>query len=289
MKIFLKLTLIGLLCGYSILNFKLVAKTQIFPKVTDLELVVKQIASEITQPDQILVIFDIDDTLLESENFVGSVKWYNWQRGRKVYSPQAEAITIHSSQKYACIFSMLGTLFEMGMTQPTQIDTANIVQQLKMYDLLYLTARTTIYRAPTERELVKNKLSINDKHLIKDGNILHFMLNDGHRSAKVTYENGIAMSSGLNKGKVLKTLLEKLRKSYPVIYFVDDSLKNIDQMAQEWRGSDSLVKLFHYTRIDKSISQQDIDDSDKAKIYFEKFIAAAFPERLHKLNNQQCN
>ncbi|MDQ7051077.1 MAG: DUF2608 domain-containing protein [Enterobacterales bacterium] len=119
----------------------------------------------------------------------------------------------------------------MGMTHPTQVDTANIVQQLKTYDLLYLTARTTIYRAPTERELSKNNLSIKDKHLMKADNVLHFMLNDGHRTAKVTYEKGIAMSSGLNKGKVLKSLLDKLQKSYSVIYFVDDSQKNVDQMA----------------------------------------------------------
>ncbi|MDQ7051078.1 MAG: DUF2608 domain-containing protein [Enterobacterales bacterium] len=111
MKILIKLAFINLLLACSFFNFELNAKTQVFQKVNDLNQVVQQIAKEEIPPNKILVIFDIDDTLLDSQNFVGSGKWYNWQRGRSVFSPEAEPIKIHDSQKYTCIFNILGTLF----------------------------------------------------------------------------------------------------------------------------------------------------------------------------------
>lgn len=278
---------IALLLPLAICSFSLNASIKLYPDVKDLNQVVTQIAQEKVNRNKILVIFDIDDTLLESVNFISSVKWYNWQRGRAVFSNYGRPIKIRPEQKYNCIFSMLGTLFEMGSTVATQKDASQIIQQLAHYDLVYLTARTTIYRSPTERELINNNLSI-DEHQLGE-NILHFMLDDGHRTAKVTYEKGIAMSSGLNKGKVLKALLKKLNKSYEVIYFVDDSQKNIDNMNQVWKDSKSLVHLFHYTRVSKNISQQEIATSDKAKAYFEQFIQTAFPERMQRLKKQQCH
>ncbi len=277
-----------ILCYFLLFTPLSQAKVEVFSQVMDLSQVLEELEKDTSPAKNILVIFDIDDTLLESDTFVGSVKWYNWQRGRKVYSEQGQPIQIKQEQQFHCIFSTLGTLFEMGTTKLTQANTAEIVRQINQQDLLYLTARTTIYRSPTERELAKNGLSIEDKHLLDKGEIIHFNFNDNQRTAKVTYEKGILMASGLNKGMVLKAILSKVNKQYDKIYFVDDSLKNVKQISNEWKMEKTLVKIFHYTKVDKKISQKEIDTSDQSKKHFEEFIATAFPKRMKLLKQNIC-
>ena len=76
----------------------------IYNDVKDLKEFDHQIKLDNVKPEDTLIIFDIDDTLLESGNFVGSGKWYNWQRGRKVYDPSGKSFVIDKSQQFHCIF-----------------------------------------------------------------------------------------------------------------------------------------------------------------------------------------
>ena len=66
------------------LSASCIAKTKIYNHVKDLNFVSQQVKMDDVNKKSTLVIFDIDDTLLEAKNFVGSGKWYDWQRGRKL-------------------------------------------------------------------------------------------------------------------------------------------------------------------------------------------------------------
>lgn len=264
------------------------SKSIVFDNVKDLSLVQKQIELDNAAKHSTLVIFDIDDTLLEATNFVGSNKWYNWQRGRVVHDLSGNNFVIDNKDKFLCIFRTLGTMFEIASTQLTQTNAAQVVSELKPYDLMLLTSRTTIYREATERELNKNKINLSDKHLIKEDPELSFIFDDGNRVAKVTYEKGIVMSSGLNKGLVLRKILAKTGKNYQQIYFVDDSAKNITDMKKEWKDDDTKVNIFHYTKVNKSISKKEIEQSVAAKKHFDEFLFAAYPDRFAAFQNDQC-
>ncbi len=264
------------------------AKTAIFENIDNLNFVKEHAKSDKINKDSTLIIFDIDDTLLESTNFVGSGKWYNWQRGRAVQDKQGKTFNIQKEQQFLCIFRTLGTLFEIGSTKLTQPDSAQIVNELKSYDLMILTSRTTKYRDATERELRRNGITLKDKHLLKTNTLLSFDLDDNNRQAKVTYANGIVMSSGLNKGMVLRTILKKLNKKYKHIYFVDDSEKNIVNMQKEWQSDSVKINIFHYTKVDKSISKKEIEHSDIAKKQFDGFLNAAYPDSFTRFQNDQC-
>lgn len=264
----------------------------IYNSVLDLNDVKKQLASDeesnTFDPKSTLVIFDIDDTLLESVNFVGSGKWYTWQRGRAVQNMHGQSFRIQEKEQFYCIFRTLGTLFEIGSTQLTQTDAVQVINTMKVYDLMLLTSRTTTYRAATERELKKNKIDLDKQHLSKSNQIFSYSLNDGNRTAKITYENGIVMSSGLNKGLVLRSILKKLDKNYQQVYFVDDSLKNIKDMAKEWQNDSTKVNIFHYTRVDKSISKEEINESISAKSQFDGFLKVAYPDRYKAFQKDRC-
>jgi len=265
------------------------AKSTVFNDVKDLAVMSKQINHDQPNKQDTLVIFDIDDTLLESENFVGSGKWYNWQRGREVSDPKGQLFTIGKKQPFYCIFRTLGTLFEVGSTKLTQPNAVEIFNQLKAYDLMILTARTTTFRSATERELLKHGIELSDKHFpsLKQG--LSFELNDTNRIGKVTYDKGIVMSSGLNKGLVLRAILNKAERKYKHIYFIDDSAKNIKQMGLEWDSSPTSLKLFHYTKVSKTISKAEIKASDDAKNHYHNFLNSAFPDQYQAFKSNQCN
>ncbi len=279
--------LMKLLLLFVFSNFCL-AKTTVLNDVKDLDFVNKHIKLDKAAEGATLVVFDIDDTLLEAVNFVGSDKWYNWQRGKKVHDKLGNPIKIQDTEKFLCIFSTLGTLFELGTSKLTQEDAAHIINELRSYDLMLLTSRSPDYRGATERELSNNGINLNDEHLINMNTGLVFNIDDRNRTAKVTYQNGLVMSSGINKGLVLKSILKRIGKTYQRIYFVDDSRKNINNMEKAWQKDETQVSIFHYTKVDKSISQEEINQSIKVKRLFNEFLSSAYPDRSHAFLNNQC-
>jgi len=274
---------------FSLLINSVNASAIIYKNVSDLAVMNKAINKDNPDKRSTLIIFDIDDTLLESVNFVGSGKWYNWQRGRKVYDPTGQAFVIDKKQQFHCIFRTLGTMFEVGSTKLTQNNAVKIFNLQKQFDLLILTARTAKFRSATERELRKHKINLVDEHFEESGNGYNFQFNDGNRTARVTYRNGFIMSSGLNKGLVLEKFLNKTNRQYKNIYFIDDSSKNVNNMKEIWDSKPEIMKIFHYTRVNKSINKIEVEESDKAKIHYDAFLKSAYPEQLKEFQNGHCN
>jgi len=274
-----------------LLNISFVSsKSIVYEKVDDLNFFKSKVLTETLPKDDVLVIFDIDDTLLEATRFVGSNKWYAWQRGKKnVFDDKDNPLSIKDQEKFNCIGGTLGTLFDLGDTKKTQEDADKILFDLQQYNLMILTSRSIGFRGPTDRDLKKSNFNLAKSHLMANNLGLSYVFDDGNRASDVTYQHGIVMSSGLNKGLVLQDLLGKLNKSYKSIYFVDDSSKNIIQMQQAWEKSETKVSIFHYTKVDKRISPEEIKESNAAKIEFDQFLQAAYPERAKKFTSAICD
>lgn len=264
------------------------AKVTLFENIDDLTRLKTQLEKDDPPKDRTLVIFDIDDTLLESVNFVGSGKWYNWQRGRQVFDAEGKLVEISDEQKFHCMFRTLGTLFEVGSAHLTQKNAVEIFNYSKQYQLMILTARTAKYRAATQRELALKKIELKNKHFSTAKPGYRILFNDKNRTARVSYRNGIVMASGLNKGLVLDKILKKSKQHFDYIYFIDDSWKNLMDMKNHWGNTETNVSLFHYTRVDKSISSAEIAASDNAKKYYDQFLQSAFPDRYNEFKSGQC-
>ena len=274
-----------------LLNISFVhAKSIVYENVDDLNFFKTEVLKNKEQKEDVLVIFDIDDTLLEASRFVGSNKWYAWQRGKTgVIDTSGKPLKIKEEEKYNCIAGTLGTLFDLGNTDKTQADADKILAELQQYNLMILTSRSVGFRGPTRRDLKKHNFNLSKSHLMDDSLGLSYVFDDGVRASDVTYLHGVVMSSGLNKGLVLHDLLDKLNKKYKAIYFVDDSQKNIIQMQQAWEQSETRVSIFHYTKVDKKISPEEINQSNIAKKEFDQFLRAAFPERAKRFTSAICD
>lgn len=235
-----------------------------------------------------LVVFDIDDTLLESINFVGSDAWYRWQTwsaGKPpVYSPSGGRIEIAADQKFTCLYEALSTLYGYGVYQPTEESVPAIVSKAAAtYDLILLTSRSPYYRGATERELQRSIYAgLPDEQLLEDQTAVYAFVLGGRQ---VSYQNGIVMSTGAPKGEVLEQVLNEINvrnktdKKYDNIVFVDDGHKNIVDMLKVWNDKEGVdLHAFFYTRVNKCISDQDIETSMLAKRNFDEFLESSFPD-----------
>ncbi len=239
----------------------------------------------------VLIVFDIDDTLLESAEFFGGDTWYNWSRGREMVDGQGNPIVIDDSDKISCIFSKLGTFFDLARHHPTESGVAQMVAEFqKNYSVMALTSRSPDYRGGTERELQRASIEFAASHLLEPHQALAYTLPDSRgNQRKVTYQAGIVMSSGLNKGQVLDDLLShKLERTYDTVFFVDDGANNIENMTNHYRDRDMIVTSYLYEGVDKSVTKEKIEQARKSRALFNQFLEAAFTSRYNEFAKGEC-
>ncbi len=237
--------------------------------------------------EKTLVVFDIDDTLLTATEFFGSDKWYDWQRGRAL-DAQGQPQPIADGDKVACLFDTLGISFEIATNVPTQANMANLVHSIKN-DIVILTARSGAYRAATMRELARNDLDFKSKHMLGDKQALVYDVTMDGRTAQVSYQQGVFMASGMNKGVMLLDLLSKVNQHYDNVIFVDDKLKNITNMQKALATAGVNFYGFHYQKVDKSVSDEEVAEAKAAEAGLLSLLNHHYPQRGANFAAGQCD
>lgn len=195
---------------------------------------------------QVLVVLDIDNTILTSQVDLGGDIWYQWQRGK------LENIKPTEKQKIKRCFyeDVIGLLYELGTMQLTDSLIPNYIHHWQNDGLTVfaLTSRSPKYRTPTERELIKQGIDFSISPLQTVNHITpmyHYNLD-----REMSYMNGIMMTTGMNKGKMLDHILGRTGQSYKAIIFVDDSEKNIKNMKQHYINNTEIdFTIFQYNKI----------------------------------------
>ena len=269
------------------------AKTTIYEEVTEFDWIAEKIREQAKRNHgNSLVVFDIDDTLLESEIFFGGDTWYNWQRGQLISDQEGNSIQIKSEDVMSCIFAKLGTLYELGNYKVTDSNAPKSIAELQqVFDTMALTSRSPDYRPGTERELKDAGISFEQQHLLLSDLALVYDFSDSADSSPrpISYSKGIVMSTGLNKGRVLRDLLRRVNRSYTNVFFIDDARHNVDQMNEEYSGDpDTHVQIFHYTRVSKTASIEKLQKARQAGRELMEFITIAFPSRAEEFANRKC-
>ncbi|MCQ8102721.1 DUF2608 domain-containing protein [Methylomonas sp. SURF-2] len=223
-----------------------------------------------------LVVFDIDDTLLTSESFFGSDHWYQWQgtldRNDPDYVP--------------CKFDVNAINYETETLQKTEADGAQIVNSIEA-DKIIVTARSPYSRGPTLRELQNAGYAL-PLPLDGDPNGLAYGWQEipSAKEAAISYDDGVLMVSGRNKGKLLLDLLAKLKLHYDHVILVDDGARNIKAM----RAAGIDYHGLHYTRIEKPLPVETrlVAEANAAWQALQHYLAQTFPRRLEQLRHGQC-
>ena len=202
--------------------------------------------------ERVLVVFDIDNTLMAMEQGLGSDQWYDWQKTLQLADPCDARLV---SDRLA----VQGALYYISAMRPTQEDAAQLVQRLQDDGLsvIALTSRGPGFRLATFRELRRNGYSFYPSAIGPErGYPDEFIPEGGSRAAR--YEDGVFMTAGQHKGDMLRALLEKTGTPWPaVVVLVDDKEQNLRAVLETFEGTGTAVHAWRYTREDGSVSSFD--------------------------------
>jgi hypothetical protein len=231
--------------------------------------------------DQVLLVLDIDNTILTATNDLGSDQWYSWQ----------EKIMTDPGCKPACVSTNVGELIEaQGMLysvlkmRPTEVTLAEKIKalQAKGFKVILLTSRGHDFRSLTEKSLAQNGMDFSTSSLRPSDDVARTYLpydlsnasRDGLSSADiqvanlkearpVSFQSGLYMTSGQNKGVMLKVLLNRYKKSFKAIVFADDHQRHVDRM-QAIMGTLTDLTTYRYAKMDPEV--QRFNNGDKTAV-----------------------
>lgn len=178
-----------------------------------------------------LVVFDIDNTLIYSKEYVGSDHWF---------SHNTDLIVKNDPNK---LTNSIDELIDMWVSIiprlkmiPCQTDTVEIVNSLiKKNSIVFLTSRSIATYDTTIKQLQENGFLIE-----KSNDVL--VMDKGVESKPCGNNNHIILSSGKNKGLVLKCFLKGSNTS---VVMVDDKKSHL----VDTNVITNNITLFHYTLI----------------------------------------
>ncbi len=206
--------------------------------------------------ERILVVFDIDNTLMAMEQGLGSDQWYDWQSKLQLTDPCDTRLV---SDRLA----VQGALYYISAMRPTQPDAAQLVQRLQDdgLNVIALTSRGPDFRLATFRELRRNGYSFYASAIGPGrGYPDVFVPAGGSRAAR--YEDGVFLTAGQHKGDMLRALLEKTGTPWPaVVVMADDKERNLRAVIETFEGTGTAVHAWRYSREDGVVSSFDRDEA----------------------------
>lgn len=208
--------------------------------------------------ENVLVVFDIDNTLLAMEQGLGSDQWYYWQKDLGMEDPCSPMLV-------ADRFAVQGAIFHASAMRPTQADAAEQVARVQRAGVrtIALTSRGSDYQLQTFRELRRAGISFWETALEPArGWPDSFVPEGGSRPA--LYQDGVFLTAGQHKGVMLQALLDKTGTPAPaVIVMVDDKQENLDAVLEGFADSPAVVHAWRYTREDGEVETFDAEEADR--------------------------
>ncbi|MBE9550289.1 MAG: DUF2608 domain-containing protein [Proteobacteria bacterium] len=192
---------------------------------------------------RILVVFDIDNTLLAMNTDLGSDQWYDWQKSLQ----KADKC---DPRLVADRLAAQGALYFAGSMRQTQEDAASIIRKLQNQGIKVMaeTARGSDFSLPTFRELRRNQMEFSNS---SPGSSYGLYTPVGAKRP-VLYQDGVYLLAGQHKGDMLLDLLNKAGEPLPMAIIVVDD-KDYNLAAYEETASREGWKLYslHYTGVDQ--------------------------------------
>lgn len=202
--------------------------------------------------DRVLMVFDIDNTLLAMEQGLGADQWYEWQKDLANNDPC-------NAENVGNRFAVQGALYYASAMRSTQDDAARQVKTIQNSGIpvIVLTSRGPEFRLQTFRELRRNGYSFSHSAIGPQGGYEQpFMPVENGRLSR--YEDGVFMTAGQHKGEMLYALLQKTGTAMPrVIVMVDDKQKNLDAIKETFSALEIPVHAWRYSGEDENVQNFD--------------------------------
>lgn len=199
-------------------------------------------------PRDILIVLDIDNTLLRSKQALGSDQWFEWQ---------SQAITNRTSEaSYATFDDLLKAqagMYQLGSMLLTEQILPQLIAGLQKggHPMFLLTSRSPGLRNVTERELLKNQLWFAATSIAR-GVPNEFV--EPPFKLPVSFMNGIFMTAGHHKGEAMDYLVKKSGRRLKAIVYVDDLERHTKRVYEVMSVKPDLeVVTFRYGQEDERV------------------------------------
>lgn len=223
--------------------------------------------------NQVLVVLDVDNTLLAMNQALGSDQWFSWQEDLLKKAPKSPQLV---APDFEGLLQVQWTLHALGGMHPPEPKLPSLLAELqsKGCTFVILTSRSPETRASTLRELRKNNYEIMQSALTidekqrgeflpdqfqpcnKDRVVSQTLLKQlkALKPRNVSYSEGLYLTAGQHKGWMLRALLARTDQQFKAIVFVDDKLKHCQRVEQAFQGQKEQVLTFRYGREDGNVA-----------------------------------
>jgi hypothetical protein len=273
-------------CGLMILGLSASAQPTVtakapFTHTSDLKEAVDAAVADKAKGRRVLVVFDIDNTLLTMPHDLGSDAWFA-QKSEHVI-PQSPA----PESARETMFRDSNLLLNAARMDKTQGDADALIAalQAKSIPVFAMSARDPALRGSTERELKRNGIDLSTAPecgpplCVGRGNITSERLKAALSELNlkmpdrplryVTVSDGVVLLQGQDKGKFLHLLIhslgDKRSKPFDDIYFIDDTPRNIDSVVSAAPYLHGRVHIYQYERMWEKVNAYKASSERQAK------------------------
>lgn len=215
--------------------------------------------------DSVLVVFDFDSTLMSMNSDLASDPWYVWQSEALKSGNKKEALFKDRSELFGVVYK-LTALIDMHAVEAETVKVVRDIQDMNLKTFVQ-TSRGTDLRSDTQLELDRIDLNFRKSSIGPEGGYAGAFIPEGfEKDRPVGFVNGVFLGSGQNKGKLLRYLLKRTGHSFKSIIFVDDSLKNIEDLENEFQA-DGILTPVYYTHEHPRFKKFEADKSNAKKLW----------------------
>lgn len=231
--------------------------------------------------DKVLVLYDIDNTLLASTTPLGSDQWFDWQLNAKKDDSQR----ICPDKDTDCVINAQEFLY---LTRPMRLTDDSVSATVRSLNSLgftqwVITARGSDVSSVTFREIRRYSLKFSPFTLDSDAppevftptsvidsnpELKPLSGNLTAPTAIVRLESGVYFTSGNHKGTMMRILLAHLKAQsrFTAVLFVDDKERHVEGMREVMGKAGFDVKAYHYTAEQALVERFEKDQETKSKV-----------------------
>lgn len=240
------------------------------------------------KPQNVLVVFDTDNTLLAANQELGSDQWFSWQEDMIFGNKKESEKTNLVSPTMNGLLHIQGLFFTLSKMTPPESISPQIVSELQNngYKTIVLTSRGPEFLFSTLRELYRNGYSFKS-HSIGGGQLhlgnqfpaydpsvitknLSIIPSDfpkykiKEKAPHVIYSEGVYFTAGAHKGLMMRLLLEETKYQPKAIVFADDKVRHVERMADAFAKTQISVSSYLYQKEDAKVEA--FNKSDKKNV-----------------------
>jgi len=250
-------------------------------------------------PGGVLLVFDLDNTLLAMDDPLGSPQWFDWQDSLITADSDSP---LRAREDFRGLLDLQGLIFALGGMHATEADLPARIAgwQEAGHDCMVLSSREPSFDDATLRELdaagMDFSASTPDAGCSFGGVLLPYAPEDVPASGltpaeasafglgpprEVRYESGVLSVAGQHKGAMLLILLAHSARYYPAVVFVDDEAVNVERVYAALSGRGIGIAAFRYGGEDPVVAAFDSTEKEDAAgrlAILEQVLEAVFPE-----------